>query len=199
MLAKVTAAHKWKPGLGDIDEAWTGFRKGREESLSKLFCHYYNHLYNYGCNIAQSEELVRDCIQDLFLRLWNRRKKISEAHSVKSYLLCSLKRLILRKIKKTDGRKKRNNTYVEDYFEEVVNIEEMMIHFETKKQQERQLARSLESLSGRQKEAIYLRFYEGLSTNEAAFVMQINKQSVYNHVSEAIKKLEVFVKDDKAG
>ncbi len=195
MLAKVTAANKWKPELRDIDEAWTGFRKGREESLSRLFCHYYDHLYNYGCNMVQSEELVKDCIQDLFLRLWDRRKKISDAHSVKSYLLCSLKRLILRKVKKADGRKRRNNTYVEDYFEEVVNIEEMMIHFETKNYRKRQLSRSLESLNGRQKEAIYLRFYEGLSTDETAYIMQINKQSVYNHVSQAIKKLEIFVKD----
>jgi RNA polymerase sigma-70 factor (ECF subfamily) len=192
MLAKVTAADKWKLGTEDIDEAWTGFRKGREESLSKLFCHYYNHLYNYGYNMVQSEELVKDCIQDLFLRLWDRRKKISEAQSVKSYLLCSLKRMILRKIKKSDGRKKRNNTYVEDYFEEVLNIEEMMIHFEMKAHQKRRLSRSLESLSGRQKEAIYLKFYGGLSTDETACLMQINKQSVYNHVSQAIKKLSKY-------
>jgi RNA polymerase sigma factor (sigma-70 family) len=78
-------------------------------------------------------------------------------------------------------------------FEEVYNIEELMIHFETDREKKSQLALALQSLSERQKEAVYLKFYDGLSNTEIAEVMQINVQSVYNHVSEAIAEMQEFV------
>lgn len=44
-----------------------------------------------------------------------------------------------------------------------------------------------------QKEAIYLKFYNGLSNNEIPQVMNVNEQSVYSHVSQAIIRMQLFV------
>jgi RNA polymerase sigma factor (sigma-70 family) len=52
---------------------------------------------------------------------------------------------------------------------------------------------ALQSLSKRQKESVYLKFYDGLSNTEIAEVMGVNIQSVYNHVSEAIGEMQEFV------
>jgi RNA polymerase sigma factor (sigma-70 family) len=52
---------------------------------------------------------------------------------------------------------------------------------------------ALLSLTHRQKEAVYLKFYNGLTNDEISEVMQVNKQSVYNHISKAIQKMQGFV------
>jgi len=195
MYVQVIKPEGWKGSIKvDSDKLWMEIREGSEEALAKLFCSYYSHLFNYGFKIVSKEALVKDAIQELFLTLWNKRNQINEAYSVKSYLFHSLRRILLRTVSKQKNRTDRNRTYVDNFFEEIYNIEELMIHFETERNKKQQLAEAIDSLSKRQKEAIFLKFFEGLSNREIATVMEINRQSVYNHVSSAIRKLQNFVR-----
>lgn len=193
-MFKINKPNSWDRTLNvEPDQLWSGIRKGDENALSKLFCMYYNFLFNYGYKIIPRHDLVKDSIQELFLTLWKRRDHIEEAYSVRSYLFHSLRRILLRNITRQKNRSTRNEVYVDNSFEEVYNTEELMIHFETKQDQKEKLKKALQSLSKRQKEAIFLKFYEGLSNTEIATVMDINQQSVYNHVSKAIGNLQEFV------
>ena len=177
----------------ELNKLWSDIRAGKSESLSKLFCFSYSWLFSYGYKIIPKEAFVKDAIQELFLILWKKRETINDAISVKSYLFSSLRRIIFRRLQKKRSRMKRNHDYKKHRFKEIYNIEELMIHFETDRHQKSQLADAIQSLSKRQKEAIYLKFYNGLSNNEIAQVMEINKQSVYNHVSKAINKMQEFI------
>lgn len=51
------------------------------------------------------------------------------------------------------------------------------------------LARLLNSLTGRQKEIVYLRYYEDLSYQEISELLSINFQSVANHLQRAFETL----------
>jgi RNA polymerase sigma factor (sigma-70 family) len=152
-------------------------------------------LFNYGYKIVPNEDFIKDSIQELYLRLWEKRTSISEAGSVKAYLFASLRRIILRRLKKSEHRMERNYRYQKTMFGDIYNVEELMIHFETDRQKKNQAELALQSLSKRQKEAIYLKFYDGLSNAEIAEVMEINIQSVYNYISEAIHEMQVFVEE----
>lgn len=185
---------RWESTVNvNFDELWSGIREGNEEALSKLFCLFYSHLFNYGFKIVPQQALIKDSIQELFLTLWKKREQISEAHSVKSYLFHSLRRIILRNLTRQKNRSNRNRVYMDNFFEEIYNVEELIVHFETRREKRERLSRSLKLLSKRQKEAICLKFYNGLSNTEISHVMGINQQSVYNHVSKAIDKLQEFV------
>lgn len=172
---------------------WKGIRQGENKSLSRLFRLYYQLLFDYGFKLVRDEDLIRDSIQELFLKLWEQHNKLDSAQSVKSYLLSSLRRMVLRNKQKQRARYHRNRKYIENSFEDIYNVEEVMIHFEIKRENRTDLTRALENLSRRQKEAIYLKFYDGLNNDEIAYVMDINKQSVYNYVAQAISKLQEFV------
>lgn len=177
----------------DLDKLWSEIRKGQEDSLSELFCHSYTWLFNYGYKIVPRKAFIKDTLQELFLNLWKNRNSIKEAHSVKSYLLSSLRRIIFRKLRKHRNRTERNHTYKQNLFEEILNIEELMVHFELEQNKRDQLTLAIKSLSKRQREAVHLKFYNGLSNSEIAQVMNINKQSVYNHISKAIKNMQEIV------
>jgi RNA polymerase sigma-70 factor (ECF subfamily) len=177
----------------ELDVLWTALRQGDKNSLSDLFRQSYPWLFNYGYKIVPNEAFIKDAIQDLFLRLWEKRASINEANSVRAYLFSSLRRIIFRRLKKKEHRMERNHRYQKNMFEKVYNVEELMIHVETDRARKNKAELALESLSKRQKEAIYLKFYDGLSNNEIAEVMNINVQSVYNHISEAIHEMQALV------
>lgn len=172
---------------------WISLKKGNEEALTKLFCIYYTPLFSYGIKIIPNEDVVKDCIQELFVTLWDRRTNINQAYSVKSYLLSSLRRTIFRKLQKQKNRYERNKKYLDDFFEDSLNVEQMIIHFEKKEQDLNKLKKAIDSLGKRHREAIYLKFYEGLNNSEIAVVMNINRQSVYNYVSDGICQLQSFI------
>lgn len=194
MLAQINKAEvrRTKDGI-DLDNLWSKVRSGREKALSELFCVSYSWLFKYGYRIIPREALVKDTIQELFLILWEKRETINEARSVKSYLCSSLRRLIFRRIRKQKNRTKRNHVYRQNYFENLQNMEEWIIRYEVTQEKKRKLSLAIGSLSDRQKEAIFLKFYDGLSNTEIARTMEINKQSVYNYISTAISKMQDHV------
>ncbi|MDZ7690786.1 MAG: sigma-70 family RNA polymerase sigma factor [Balneolaceae bacterium] len=194
MLVKVTKPRGWDDLYNKgLDKLWSELQMGNKEAISKLFCLYYSNLYNYGYNIVPRRELVRDCIQELFLTIWNKREGINDPLSVKAYLISSFRRIIFRKLKRHRNRKKRNQVYTDNFFEEPFNVEELIVHFETEHELRQKLKKAINSLSKRQKESIYLKYYQGLTTDEISQIMEINKQSVYNHVSEAISNMQNYI------
>ena len=66
----------------------------------------------------------------------------------------------------------------------------MLISKEIDEDIKNRLRNALGLLTKRQKEIIYLRFYEGLSYDEIETIVQVNYQTIRNCVYEAIKVLK---------
>src|SRR5699024_11533355 len=95
----------------DSVQLWDALCAGNREALNALFKKYYSHLLNYGVKLSSDKELVKDGIQKLFLRLWRTHENLGQAQSVENYLLYSLRRILLRNLKKRKNRLERNKTY----------------------------------------------------------------------------------------
>ena len=167
---------------------WNNFKSGDHSAFSKIFHHYYTFLYNYGLKLTADEDVTKDCIQELFISLWNNRENLGDAHSIKFYLLKSLRRKVIRvlKFKKKNFEYKINENYE---FEVVFSIENVIINNQAQKEQQEYFFNLLNELPKRQKEAIYLRYYQNLSYEEISEIMDVNYQSVRNFVHKAISTL----------
>lgn len=77
-------------------QRWKHLTEGHENALAALVRNHCKPLVNYGFKFLKDEEFVKDCIHDLFIELWNRRKNLSEPDSVRTYLCVCLKRKIFR-------------------------------------------------------------------------------------------------------
>lgn len=172
---------------------WEGLIDGNREALNNLFRIYFENLLNYGIKLAGDQELVKDAIQKLFYKLWKSRQSLSKPASIKSYLFVSLRRILLAKIKREKAREKRNKLYMDAAFSYSFSIENEIITKETRNQDTQVLLKAIQKLSPRQKEALYLRFYDGLTNKEVAEVMEISHQSVRNHISEAIQSIKLHL------
>lgn len=169
--------------------------RGNREALSQIFTEYYVYLYNYGLKLISSkdEELVKDCIQDIFLSLWSKRERLIHVKSIKPYLFSALRLRIFKQLEKKTISLKRDQNYYDESFKDYLNIEELIIHFETNNERDEKLKKAIKSLSKRKREVMYLKFYDGLSNEEISEIMGINIQSVYNLVSQTIEILKDFL------
>lgn len=175
------------------NELWAQIRNGDKKSLSSLFRLYSPRLFNYGYKIVPCEDFIEDCIQELFLTIWEQRKTVSNVYSVKAYLYVSMRRMVLHNLKKNRNLIKRNIQYAEEFVEEIQDIESWIVIQEIRIETKNQLNEAIKTLSNRQKEIIKLKYDDGLSNSEIAGLLKIKRQSVYNHVSEALKELKYLV------
>src|SRR5476649_2270893 len=70
---------------------WHCFRDGDQNAYSLLLRKHDNILFSYGSRFSKDEDFVKDCIQDVFFELWNRRERIKQTPCVKAYLFKSLR------------------------------------------------------------------------------------------------------------
>lgn len=170
-------------------QLWNGFRHGNAEAFSGLMRAHYQDLYNYGTRFTRDEELVKDCIQDLFLTLWTNRLSISETSFVKYYLLKSLRHNLTRAINRSRHFNHPGEGHFENLFHGVQPLEADLVREEHLAELAKKMRKVLASLTRRQQEAIYLRFYMDADVEEIAEIMGLNRQSVYNLVHDALRKL----------
>ena len=165
---------------------WNKFRNGNADAFGELMHTHYQDLFNYGTRFTKDTELIKDCIQDLFLALWINRLTISETSFVKYYLLKSLRHNLTRAIS-------RSRRSIEPQFEYLFNsappIESSLIREEHLADLARKMRKALAGLSRRQQEVIYLRFYMDADTEEIAEIMSLSRQSVYNLLHDALRRL----------
>ena len=166
---------------------WAAFQRGEESAFAHLFHIYYNDLYNYGLKIACDEAFVQDAIQELFITLWRTRERLGPVTSPKPYLMKSLRRSVLRGI--TRRRSNRLKLLSKPAPDIVFSPEEVTIRDQTSEVRKDFMLLQLNNLSRRQREVIYLRYYDDLTYEEISQVMGLNYQSVMNHLHKALKAL----------
>ena len=175
----------------DIDiDLWLKFKSGDSVALGKLAQIHYRALYNYASKFSTDPDFIRDCLQELYLELWERRTFLSETAFVKSYLFKALRHKLI----KESIRLKRFQTQ-EGIFEvdaSDLSIESYIIESENLSSQNSRLNKIISLLSKRQQEIIYLRFYQNLDNEDIANIMNLGRQSVSNLLYRTLKEIKDF-------
>jgi len=177
------------------NDIWQLLKKGSLESLSLLVYRYYDDLFRYGCGLCEKVTLVEDLIQDLFCDLWQKRANLGDVSLVKPYLFISLRRRIFRQLKSERKVTGFDNSSTEFNFEVEFSPEDLMIKKQDKEKLSVLVNSYMNQLSPRQKEAIYLRFYENLSYDEIAKVMNITVPYLYLLIHKSVGKMRKMLFD----
>ncbi|MFK7978520.1 MAG: RNA polymerase sigma factor [Saprospiraceae bacterium] len=162
----------------------------KEEKLfNEVFLQYNTLLFSFGKKIIRDESIIEECIQELFLYIYQKEIKLSTIKNVKAYLLTSFRRRIL--LKKKVAKFEELSAIPSDlYFAK----DDFLLTDERQQQRNNKLIQLLNELPWRQREAIYLKYFNNLSAKEVAEIMGIQPQVVANMVSKVIKKLRFSFK-----
>jgi RNA polymerase sigma factor (sigma-70 family) len=179
-------------GYTSNEELWKIFLSGDSHALDLLVKNHYNLLYQYGRKFTYDEGLVKDCIQDLFLFLWQKRAAIRETPSVRHYLMKSLRRRLQRALPSQKHTVSSDMGFWVFKPDSEYPAEARMILEEQNAELATKIKKGIAALSQRQQEIIYLRFYLNADAAQIADIMQLSRQSVYNLLHEAIDRLRVI-------
>jgi len=167
---------------------WNSFKQGDWDAYTIMYKDYYGLLNNYGYKFTRNSSLIEDAIHDLFVRLWTTRENLGNPVSVKNYLYKSLRNTLLRKIN-TEEKYTGIETGEYPYGFEISYQDPAGQAIEQKDFREKVQA-VINTLPSRQKEIIFLRFYEGLSYDEIADIMCIGINSAYKLLYKALENLQ---------
>ena len=166
---------------------WENFLCGDDEAYTYIYREYSQALYAYGMHFTSDKGLVEDCIQDVFIKIFQNRRHLQSTDNIKLYLFIALKNKLFNIFRKDIKYSQIDS--LEPVFAAEYTIEDEIIENEREQFLNEKMIRMLEVLSPRQKEIIYYRFVEGLSYEEICQIMDMNYQSTQNLIQRSLKKL----------
>jgi RNA polymerase sigma factor (sigma-70 family) len=171
-------------------ERWNHIGQGNIEAYSETYIFYYKKLFNYGRKFTDDTALIEDGIQVVFVMIWNNREKFVDISSPHSYIFYSFRNYIFKE-------KKKQQKVVFQNKEPEFSIDNILIDKETTADLNKRLQVALISLTSRQREAIFLRFYEALSFEEVAQIMNISVKATYKLITRSLLKLKELLNTPK--
>lgn len=160
-------------------------------NFSQLYNKHIDQLFAFGSRFTSDREMLKDCIQDVFVKLFTRRENLGPIDNVDSYLFISLRNRIHDEFRRNgkitgDEVNDANMQAVAEY--EEYNQERM------KQQQEltNNVEKFFEKLSPRQRQIINLYYIEQRKYEDICRIMGINYQSVRNLMHRSISRLREY-------
>lgn len=169
------------------DTLLASFQAGNMAAFSQLYNLHINVLFNYGLKLTIDKELLKDCIHDIFVKLYTKKDELGTIDNLRSYLFISLKNKLCDEL--------RRRMYMSDTAVEEVNIstptdvEDDYMEEEQRKNEFSLVRRLLDQLSPRQREALTLYYIEEKKYEDICEIMNMNYQSVRNLMHRGLTKL----------
>lgn len=161
---------------------WKQFQEGDLEAYAVIYKKYFFVLYQYGRKITVDENLVKDCVQDLFIKIWNNRERLSETTSVKYYLFTCLRNKLLDHLRSNQHKHEASLTSIDDKMIADIIVPDLGEDYRKEK-----VLKAINNLSEYQQQLLKLKFTEERTNKEISEALGITMQSVYNAVFKTLR------------
>jgi len=164
------------------------FCSGDDKAFAELYKMYVEMLFNYGLKLTTDQELLKDCIHDVFVKVYSKRNEKTTINNLCSYLLISLKNRLLDEFRR-HAFSTPNEIEEYDYCRATEDVEREYLYQEREVMQSNKVAYLMKNLTRRQREAITLYYIEERKYDEICDIMKMNYHSVRNLMHRGMLKL----------
>ena len=156
-------------------------------AFSQLYNLHINVLFNYGLKLTIDKELLKDCIHDIFVKLYTKKDELGTIDNLRSYLFISLKNKLCDELRR---RMYMSDTAVEEVsISTPTDVEDDYMEEEQRKNEFSLVRRLLDQLYPSQREALTLYYIEEKKYEDICEIMNMNYQSVRNLMHRGLTKL----------
>ncbi|MEX2380654.1 MAG: RNA polymerase sigma-70 factor [Vicingaceae bacterium] len=165
-------------------------KQGDIRAYELLFKAYYQALCNFAYTFTEDLSVSEDIVQEIFVKLWEKRSELNIKDSIKSYLFQSTKNACFNHLKhqkvhrKFEVYSKKNDPFSQDTSEEV-NAKQLAALVDT----------AIEALPEKRKKVFHLSRQEGLKYKEIADKLGVSIKTVETQMGLALKFLRRELKD----
>lgn len=164
-------------------------QKGNEKAFEEIFMGYHNQLAAYVMLLIESRELTEEIIQDVFIKIWNRRENLHQIEKFTSYLFILTRNYTLNALRKVVAERERTVNYCHllnnEYITEPEHQEEPDFHT--------LIDEAVVQLPPQQKKVFVLRM-QGFKNQQIASEMQISPDSVKKYQQWALRSVINYVR-----
>ena len=171
---------------------WNNFLVGDNLAFEIIYKKHVQALFKYGLTLTSDEDLIQDCIHDVFIYIYENRKKLGNVRNIRFYLIVALKNELLMAFRRQNIHDKYAESLPEENWIETETVIDQMIENEEEDDRRKLINKTLSILTPRQKEIICHRYITGLSLEEISKQENIDYHSVANIIQRAMKKIKNF-------
>jgi RNA polymerase sigma-70 factor (ECF subfamily) len=160
-------------------------KAGDRESFNQVFRHYYSPMVRFCIRYVADSDIASEIVQDLFVKLWSNREKISFNTSFESYMLTSVRNSAITYINK---ERAHNEAHLRVFSEESDNTDPSeTLQSNNLEESYRQI---LKDMPDKRREVFLASRYDGLKYSEIAEKLGISQKTVEAQMTAAIKQLK---------
>lgn len=156
--------------------------KGDKKAFKLIFNTYYKRLYQFSLNYVEDRFGADEVVENVMIRLWQKRDKLDEINNLKSYLYTMTRNASLDYLKE-------HNKY-ERYEKEKHDTAHLMDQYIIEEETYAILFDALEKLPTKCRKVLELSCIQGLKYVEIAEDLQISLNTVKSQRNRAIKLLK---------
>ena len=167
-----------------------GIADGDEQALKKLYEHYANKLFHFAFMIIHSKELAEEIVEDVLIKIWNKRKAITDIENFNMYLYVTTKNISCNYLRKKNKKKEIDLNEVSlPYYNVSATPEELMITSETLSK----INHVINELPPKCRMIFKLVKEDGLKHREVAELLDVSMKTVENQIGIALKKIHAAI------
>lgn len=163
---------------------------GNKRAFEILFKNYHKYVLAFSKKITRSDDLAKEIVQDVFLKIWLGREKLKSLETFGAYLNTMVRHHCFNALRQLSQEVKSNEVFrlkaseLSDSTEQELNYREA----------ENILNQAVETLSPQQRMVYILCHQQGMKYEEAAIKMGISPQTVHAYMKDALKKIRAHFK-----
>lgn len=176
--------------LTEDRELYLKLKDGDEQAFKALFLRYYSAMCHFACQFLADSEQAEEIVQDMFVKIWEKRLVLNIETSVKHYLFRSVRNHCLNQIQH-EKIKKQYASKVLEIAQHEINTEQYFLEVDLIQR----IEKCIDSLPPKRKEIFRLSREQGLKYKEIADKLDISVKTVEAQMGLALKYLREELKD----
>jgi RNA polymerase sigma-70 factor, ECF subfamily len=166
-------------------------KSGDRTAFELLFQFYYPGLVIYATQFAVDRGQAEDIVQNMFVRLWEKRQRVQLVDSLKGYFFTSVRNSCLNSLKHQQVESK--------YIGQLYDLSEKNLLYQPNlyiaSELQEIIRQAIDELPERCREVFVMSRLDQLKNDEIAAKLNLSKRTVETHISHALKVLRVKLKD----
>lgn len=154
---------------------------GDEKAFQQLFNLYWDKIYANALHLIKSPEAARDLTQEVFIKIWLKREKLSDVQQFESWLYRVAKNVFIDHLRKQ---------LVLDSLQDIQSIEDSEEQTPQRKLELNELIKqvngAIASLPAQMQTAFRLSRFHGLTHEQIAHHMHISKATSQNYIARSL-------------
>jgi RNA polymerase sigma-70 factor, ECF subfamily len=164
-------------------------KQGDRHAFDTLVDRLWESTFLFAYHLTKDREWAHDVAQESFFRLWQRRNEWEVSGAVRSWLFRTARNLVISEARKAKVRQRWELLHTEPSIVDRTPLQDVEAE-----ELRAAVQNAIQRLPEKRREVFSLFHIHGMSRREIAEIMEIEPQSVANHLHRALADLKVSLK-----